>query len=292
MVQREMLNALLHKIYYILLIEQEKILYELQFPRFFKHILDKIQNINNILPPNNPKGLFFDDVTVREIATQRRFVCALLHVRLVKRVNHSINWSVVINSSASGTSTDLETAMSINSGEQQKRSETNTMGMQSLESSNEIPFTSYFSGNDNILVSPLQQLPLSVDIPSTGNFEETGSTPSGSESARKKRRRRISIGSQSSNDFDNTMDIDISSLDRDQSFGQDTSFKEISAADVMSFTSSFFPGDGDARTGDQFSGVEMMDSFELGDNLDDYGNDGQMYFQTETMGNGDDYQDM
>lgn len=81
-VQRELLQAVINKVLYTLLLEQQRILVTLQFPRFSKTFLPRIENMSLFTTAPNASSLF-EDLTTREIVSQRKFVCALLSLRLV-----------------------------------------------------------------------------------------------------------------------------------------------------------------------------------------------------------------
>ncbi len=262
-VQREMLGALIHKIFYFLLIEQQKILCELGFPRFHPHLLERIQNINNILPANNSKGLFFDEITVREIASQRRFVCSLLHIRikLGKKfiVHRESSQSLHENLLLTGNSVPFAT----------NGYESNVAISQP---SND--FIGLLSDGP-ALVPPISLLVPTESIPSV---EDTTVTPSGAESVTKKKRRRISIGSQSSTDFDGNLDMDSNLLiNQSEIYGQDNSFEAISP-EMMSFIQDHHFEDLEQEpsvgANELYVGTNFIDNFSFGENLDDFGQEG------------------
>lgn len=272
-----MLDALVHKIYYFLLIEQEKILYELQFPRFSLRLLERIQNINNILPANNSKSLFFDDLTVREIASQRRFVGALLHIRLVMKKQFPMQRVIPSHLSGMVQSTEINTVM------------TSMMPSQEQQH-NELGINESTYSNHQDIVQPLMDNngPPSLTAPpdDTRVVYDEIATPSGSESATKKKRRRISLGSQPNSnniDYDGALDM----FDRqDSSYSQHNSFDVVSPAEMMTFiqehTDTLFAahGNGEIEMDDE-GGIGRFSGDEDDGNVNEDGNDDQMCGQDD-----------
>jgi hypothetical protein len=89
-VQTELFIALINKTMYSLLIEQEKMLSEIAFPGFSRNFVLSMETALNqrksVLQQGNTNALknmpFFDANMAKEIAQQRKFVCALLSIRL------------------------------------------------------------------------------------------------------------------------------------------------------------------------------------------------------------------
>lgn len=83
------MHALINKTLFSLLIEQEKVLASLHFPRFnevFTQTLESAARSHMIASSSSSSSLptsFFDNMIAAELSQQRRLVCALLSLRLL-----------------------------------------------------------------------------------------------------------------------------------------------------------------------------------------------------------------
>eukprot|EP00981_Chlorochromonas_danica_P006932 scaffold1507_cov158-Ochromonas_danica.AAC.1 len=95
-VQRELLHALINKTLFSLLIEQERVLAGLHFPRFnevFTQTLESAARSHMTASSSSSAAAsslpmsFFDNMIAAELSQQRRLVCALLSLRLLAPIS-------------------------------------------------------------------------------------------------------------------------------------------------------------------------------------------------------------
>lgn len=85
-VQREVLYATINKTLFSLLMEQQRLLCELRFPRFSAAFIDNLSLAPKACAAAGPSlQSFFDPAAMAELAQQQRLVCAVLSVRLLDR---------------------------------------------------------------------------------------------------------------------------------------------------------------------------------------------------------------
>lgn len=95
-VQRELLHAIVNKIMYSILLEQERALIQVGFPQFTSDVVAKLESCLNyskqLISSNANQNVFDHEPQLeRAILRQRVFVCALLSVRLNYLNNSELN---------------------------------------------------------------------------------------------------------------------------------------------------------------------------------------------------------
>lgn len=82
--QKELLNALINKIMFLLLLDHQKALANIGFPKFSENFIEKLESSlnNRKININDSNTSDYDDFVVNTISEQRQLVCALISYRL------------------------------------------------------------------------------------------------------------------------------------------------------------------------------------------------------------------